>query len=477
MASNKNEKPDWIFGVVVFLLDLACLLPFYDKGIQWFDEGTQLRMAQRAIGENIGNLPPHGFPSFHWLYRLVFTVFPLTLHVLRLEVLLVMALGVGLFAVLGRYVLSRREMLCLLLVYYPFQFAFGPFAYYSREANLFVLLASLLLTLGEFRPRGVWTFSAAACFALATGFKFNIGLLGFAAAGVLLLPNVLGFALVFGLVLVLINVSSQTALFSTMVSMPASYAKAAYVAMPFTILFLFAASGFALWACGRHETNAERRRWIAFMAVLNAMLLLQDFPRHWLAHWFWIPMPFWLLIFYGCKTLRHSRMILSVLGIFAVLWGLREFKPWQGLTGPWVRLPEDSRLHVQVRPQQAGVLARLSSVVNQACDQPTDGIFVFPAQPFVYFFLNRPNVTSQDNFHGGYRWQNEVVHELTLRPPCAVVSIPHEGPWGLRGDQEAPRVFEWIYRPPQRVLAHVYAPGEFLFDILVPTTGKVFPVQ
>lgn len=467
MGSKAEPKADWAFGLIFFLLDCLTLLPFYNKGIQWFDEGTQLRMAQRALGENIGPLAPHGFPSFHWFYKILFSIFPFSLHTLRFEVLLVNSLAVGLFAVLGRFFFSRREMLWILLAYLPFQHAFGPFAYYSREANLCVLIASLLLVMGDFRPRSVHTGCAAFFLAMATGFKFNIGLLGFAAGFCMVWTWPFGFVGIFLLGLLVINASAQTALFSTLVSMPASYTKVAYIAMPAGVVFFFAVSVFAAWQGTFWMAQTPLRRRLIFLALLNLALLLQDFPRHWLAHLFWVPMPFWLLV---PLLLRHhfrSEAILIMLFLIAGFWGMREFKPWLFLEGPWQQIPHENRLQILVKPQEEKILRTLKIQVDALCPKSSDAIFVFPVQPFLYFYLKRPNATSQDNFHGGFRWQDQVVDELTKHPPCAVISIPNDAPWGLRGDQEAPRIFQWIYKK-NRLIQRVYAPGQFLFEVLGP---------
>jgi len=274
-----------------------------------------------------------------------------------------------------------------------------------------------------------------------------------------------GFVLIFLSSLLVINASSQTALFSTLVSMPASYTKVAYVAMPAGVLFFFALSALVLWRSSSSGDEPLARRRLIFLAVLNAALLLQDFPRHWIAHLFWVPMPFWLLAAYLLKRRFCSEGFLVFLCLICGIWGMREFKPWLFLNGTWRMPSNEPRLRILLKPEEGNVLKALKQQVDVLC--PTSGyaIFVFPVQPFLYFYLQHPNATSQDNFHGGVRWQDQVVDELTKHPPCAVISIPQDGPWGLRGEQEAPEVFRWIYEK-NRLVQRVYAPGQFLFEVL-----------
>ena len=197
------------------------------------------------------------------------------------------------------------------------------------------------------------------------------------------------------------------------------------------------------------DEHGDVRDYGDLFALWLPFALAQDVPRHWIAHFLWVPLPFWFL---GAKVHEvlwrpvrwKIKKAVSVAILFVVFcWGLWAWKPWQLYfqQKEFLNLPRATSIRVSA--QEKVVTQELVSFL-QSRSKPEETIFVFPAQPTLYFLANRKGATSFPNFHGGWRWQDHAVKQLMQDPPSAVVSCERDCVWGLSGFREAPLVLAWI---------------------------------
>lgn len=450
-------------------MDFIFLWPGHDRGLQFFDEGTQLRMAEQAIDLAWASRQPHGFPGFDLLYGIFFRIFPLTLPNLRLEVLAVMVLSVGTFVILSRRLLSCAETVSISLIYIAWQSIFSGYAYYSREANLLALLAgTALLTAFQNRPR--WFYGCGALLAGSIACKFNVGILTAAAFAMALFfvdrRGLLKILAGLGSVLATIVIWSAwahrpTALFQTMATMPVSYARALYFPMPLGwLLLLLPGLAAGLWLYQKRAALKEGQGRVLFVLMIwLPFSLLQDFPRHWIAHFLWVPLPFWILAAWTHRWIWPKPLWRGMVGgcvtFVLTAYGLHITHPWISWQTNSTRL-NLANARIRVAPEYALSLEELVAWVQRQSRQD-EAIFVFPAQPLFYFLCERPNATSFDNFHGGWRWQDQAIAQLQAKSPRWILSSGARGPWGLDGREQAPQIARWID-------THRGAPRRFIVD-------------